>query len=53
MTYVLLCPGFDPVTLVFILAVLAGAQVAAGAVVGLAVARVIRAVKRSRPVRLR
>ena len=53
MTYVLLCPGFDPVSLLFILAVIVAAQVAAGAAVGLIIARVIKAVKRSRPVKLR
>jgi hypothetical protein len=53
MTYVLLCPGPDPVALLIVLVVIVAGQVVAGAAVGLIIARVIRAVKRARPVKLR
>jgi hypothetical protein len=50
---VLLCPGPDPVALLIVLAVIVAGQVVASAAVGLVVARLIMAVKRSRPVKLR
>lgn len=48
MTYALLCPGPGPVTLVFMLLVLAAVPLAAGAAVGLAIGAVIKAVRRLR-----
>ncbi len=53
MTYVFLCPGIDPLSMLVVLAVIVAGQVAAGAAVGIMIARVISAVKRSGPVRLR
>jgi hypothetical protein len=53
MASMLLCPGPDPVALLIVWVVIVASLVAAGAAVGLVIARVIRAVKESRPGRLK